>query len=266
MKNLLAAEGGILPRMFPKKKEIPDLKVLLSGRYETYFAAPLTSFKLTSPSSLLKQTTFRPKTVLGRVGLRFDNEKSFIESGYEVGEVLSSPLAFVFNPATTQQVTCAATAAERINSLGKCVKANSTPPAGLITPASRFAEVTRSLFQNGVFLNFRLNVPLPFNKDFTYTMENRGDFFFNHRGNVSVDTRYLDDWTNSLKIPLVGNFSLVPKVEMFLYENKVDEHFFKALQPSIALQYAFDWHRGLPRWKSMLYKKPASNSATESSQ
>jgi len=263
LKNLLAVESGILPRIFPRSKEIPDLKVLLSGRLETNFAPPLTSFKLsTSPPSLLKQTTARPKNVLAKIGLRFDNEKSYIESGYEIGEALGSPLAFVFNPGSAQEVTCSATSAQKATSLGTCVAANSTPPTGFISATSRFREVTRSLFQNGLFLNFRLNVPLPFNDNLTYTMENRGELFFNHRGNVSVDTKFQSDWTQSLTVPLVGNFSLLPKFEMFFYENKVDEHFFYAVQPSISLQYAFDWHRGLPWWKSMIYKKPATRSGT----
>ena len=115
------------------------------------------------------------------------------------------------------------------------------------------------MFQNGLFLNFRLNVPLPLSNSLTYTMENRGEFFFNKRGNVSVDTKFQDDWIHSLTVPLFGNFSLVPKFEVFFYENKVDGHLFYAIQPSLTLQYAFDWHSGLPWWKSMLYKKPATS-------
>src|SRR5207249_12314626 len=77
LKNTLAFEGGLLPRLYSRTKEIPDLKALVSVRLETQFAPPLTSFKLaTSPPVLLKEKTSRTKALLGKYGLRFQNEKS----------------------------------------------------------------------------------------------------------------------------------------------------------------------------------------------
>lgn len=208
-----------------------------------------------------------PQAVSSRIvkqgnGLRFDNDKSYIEAGYEVGGVLGSPLSFTFNPGTPNSVPCAATGAEQKGSLGSCVKSNSTPPSGLIVPTSTFSETTRLLFENGLFLNFKLNVPLPLNNSLTYTMESHGQFLFNHKGDVSVDTKYQEDWTHSLTVPLFGNLSFVPKLEIFFFQNKVDRHFFYAIQPSVALQYSFDWHNGLPWWKSMMYQTPSASSAS----
>jgi hypothetical protein len=262
LNNMFAAESGILPRLYPRTKEIPDLKILLSERLETQLSAPISSFKINStPPTTIQGKIDRTKSLLSKIGLRFDNEKSYIEAGYEIGELFTSPLAFTFNPDSPNAVTCTATGAKKQESLATCVKTNSTPPSGLILPTSSFRETTRSIFENGLFLNFKLSVPLPLNNNLSYVMESHGQYFFNHNGDVSVDTRFQEDWTQSLIVPLFGNLSFVPKFEMFFYENKVERNFFYAIQPSVTLQYGFDWHRGLPWWRSMMYQTPKAGAA-----
>jgi hypothetical protein len=87
-------------------------------------------------------------------------------------------------------------------------------------------------------------------------LENRGEWFRNARHDVSLDTKYSDQLTASLVVPVVGNLSLVPKVDIFFYQNKVDLNFFRSVQTSVGLQYRFDWHAGLSFRKALRYPNP----------
>jgi len=102
-------------------------------------------------------------------------------------------------------------------------------------------------------------VPLPLGVGFAYVIENRGDLFFNRTRalDLPVDTRYLDVWTHSLAVPLLGNLSLVPKREFLFYRNKRDGNSLRSMQTSVGLQYRFEWRRGLPWGQALRYPNPA---------
>jgi hypothetical protein len=263
-KNQMSFESGVLLRLFPHTKEIPGLKELVSARVETQVADPLTNFKLAA-GGVLPFVGDRTQTLLGKYGLRFDNQKSWIEAGYQAGELISSPAQFVFNPSTPFAVTCSATNAKQPPQtpqtpqsqlpLATCVK-NNSKAGGPITASSRVAEVTRNHFVHGLFLNFKMNMPLPGNDKLTYVMENKGQLFFNRGNDVSVETRLVEDWTHSLIVPLFGNLSFVPKVELIAFQNKVDHNFFWTYQPSLTLQYSLDWHNGLSWRRALQYQNP----------
>lgn len=264
LKNQMSFEGGVRPRLYPRTKEIPALKGLISLRLETQFSDPLTNFKLDA-GGVLPFVGDRTETLLGKYGLRLDNQKSYIEAGYQAGGLISSPVQFVFNSGTATEVTCSATNASQPPPtvqtpqsqlpLPTCVK-NNSGSGGLITASSNVVEITRNHFVHGLFLNFKMNMPLPGHDKLTYVMENKGQLFFNRGNDVSVETRLYEDWTHSLVVPLFGNFSFVPKVEIFAFQNKVDGHFFWTYQPTLSLQYSLDWHTGLGWKRALQYQNP----------
>ena len=252
LKNQMSFEGGVRPRFYPRTKEIPALKGLIALRLETQFSDPLTNFKLDA-GGVLPFVGDRTETLLGKYGLRLDNQKSYIEAGYQAGGLISSPVQFVFNPGTTTEVTCSATNASQ--PLPTCVK-NNSGSGGPITASSQVVEVTRNHFVHGLFLTFKMNMPLPGHDKLTYVMESKGQLFFNRGNDVSVETRLYEDWTHSLVVPLFGNFSFVPKVEIIAFQNKVDGHFFWTYQPTLSLQYSLDWHTGLGWKRALQYQNP----------
>jgi hypothetical protein len=251
-KNLLAFEGGFLPHLFPRRKELPGLRGLLSVRAETQLIPPLVSFRLnTTPSIPLRRPTERTESVLLKTGLRWQNQQSWIETGFETGWTLNNPVGYIFQPGG---IVCP----NGFPTIGSCVTANSGP-GGPITLSSNFHPVPdRTRLRRGLFLNFSMSVPLPGLKNLTYVTENTGDVFFSDLENdTPTDTKWQDDWSHSLKIPLVGNLSLVPKVEFFFYENKILNHYFQSLHSTIGLQYTFEKHSGVGWHDALLYKNAA---------
>ncbi len=263
LKNQAFFESGFLPHLFPPGKVTPALKGLASFRMETQVASPLVSFSLaTLPATSIMNSTPRFNSLISKFGFRYDSVRSWIEGGYLLQYDLGAPLAFVFNPGTPQQVTCYATTAE--NSVSSCVKAYSKSPGALILPTSTFNELTREHFGQGLFFNFHMHMPLPFHNDLAFEMDNQGRFMFNRSGDFPVDTKFLDDWSQALIVPLVGNLYFVPRVEFFFYQNKVDNNLFRSIQPTFSLQYNFDWHSGLPWGKAIWYRPPSAASQPKS--
>ena len=248
--NMWVGEVGLNPRVFPSQKQARGWKGLLSARVETQLVKPVATFSLAG-ASILRGPTGRWLNLVGKGGIRFQGDKSWFETGYEIGEMIDTPVAYLFNPGG---VYCRATDARKQDSLAACVQQHSS--AGLITASSSFVPVTSSRPLQGAFLNFRLSFPLPLQKDLALVLENRGEWFRNTPRDVSLDTKYSDQFTASVVIPAVGNLSLVPKVDVFFYENKVDRNLFRSIQTSVGLQYRFDWHAGLTFRKALRYPNP----------
>jgi hypothetical protein len=262
--DLFAAEAGARPRLWPSHRQTPTFQGLISARFETQLLDPFTKFSLnTTPGSTLTGTTSRTKSLLGKFGLRFQDDKSWVESGFEVGERFGSPLAYIFNPGLPDQKRCELRAGNSPTSFLGCIQAGSTPTLsgpGPITSSSKFQPAVEDKLQDGLFLNFHLNIPLPIplGSSFAYSMDNRGEIFFNRSTDLSIDTKFTDLWSHSLIIPVFGNFALVPKADFLFFQNKVDNHFFRSISTSLALQYRFDWHRGLEWRNALLYPTPAA--------
>ncbi len=250
--NLLAGEFGVNARVWPMRKQVPDLKAILSLRIETQVARPITGFKLAAGDTL-RGPTDRTRDVLGHLGWRYRNSQSWLEAGYQLGRRYA-PVAYFFNGDPQQQ--CDLREAQRGKAFADCVRGDPR-----ITADSKFQAVINPRFLHGAFLNFRIRLPLPVGVGPAYVMENRGDLFFNRNRaiDLAVDTRYLDLWTHSLVVPLLGNLSLVPKLEFFFYRNKRDGNSLRAMQTSLGLQYRFEWRRGLAWNKALRYPNPPPN-------
>jgi 2',3'-cyclic-nucleotide 2'-phosphodiesterase (5'-nucleotidase family) len=279
--NSLATELGLTTRIYPwRRRQVSNLKILTSLRMETQAAPPLTGFSL-GGGKKLTDAIDRSERFYGKIGLRYDDAKSWVEAGYEPGLNFNTPVAYVFNPGSGNQ-TCNAIAGQVFvppgapkptpqapdenTSLADCVSywASTIDPSTnnpFITSTTKFRPITADRREHGFFLNFKASIPLPFNsfgKPAFYVMTGKSDWFLSRHDDVSLDTKYLIDWSHSLVVPLFGNLSIVPKFEVFYYENKVEGNTFRDMQSSVTFQYAFDWHRGLNLWKVLKYPNPSA--------
>jgi hypothetical protein len=244
--NLLAVETGLNPRLWPAVKRALEVKGILAFRAQTQVADPVTVFR--TAGGAVRSTTNKTQYVSGRVGARYQSQQSWIEAGYQRGLVFGAPLRYVFNRGTPAERGCDARAVGTLR-LAACAAQVVAPDGGRVS----FHAETRALDQNGLFLNFRLQAPLPLGTGRSVVVENRGDFYFARRNDGPIDTRYFDSLGGYLLVPLVGNLSLVPKIEFWFYRNKVASYGFTSRQVSMGFQYRFDWRPGLPWGKSLKF-------------
>jgi hypothetical protein len=246
-RNMLAFEGGVTPRIWPSLREDVRLMSLASLRWSTQLVQPFTD--LTVGGTRIRRPTDKTGDLLGKAGFRIENQRSWIETGYQFGARLHTPGGYAFNPESADPIVCRFGAVGRDEtgrdlSLRGCIDQHTSA----IHVDSGFEVLPINKFEHGMFLNLSLNVPLPFRSGLTYTMENRGDIFFNRGGNrdLPVDTRLLDRWSHSLSIPLAGNLSIVPRLEYLYFQNKVNRSSVSAWQQMITLEYRFRWRSGIP--------------------
>jgi hypothetical protein len=294
--NALGIETGAVVRLFPALKQASDLKLLVSERLDTQLSSPLLSLTLNDPQfSTYLRNLNRTYRALTKVGFRLENTNSWIEAGFEGGENFGLPYQYKFG----NQV-CQAGAGEDLHnaiyaspplptnpayypgdqSLLDCVSyySYSAPPSAVplgapylppLTKATIFAYSPLTIYDTnrselGAFVNFSLNVPLPFTTKMSYLVENKGDLFANGRNNLATDIHYFDQFSNSLIIAARGNLSIKPEFDLFLYDAKVTGYKMHTYQTMLNLSYAFDWHSGLPVGKTMLYTNPAPKTSTGS--
>jgi hypothetical protein len=281
--NSLGIEAGFLARILPvHRKEVWDIKVLVSERLDTQLRSPLISLPLndvqTSTYLRALNHTYR---LLTKNGFRLDDERSWVEAGIEYGEDYRLPKSYQFgnqmcpggageNPANAvylspKPVTPSVPAYPAGDqSLLDCVAYYSdaalfTSPT--ITDASPLSVMKTNRAQRGIFLNFSFNIPLPVTTKVSYLLENKGDLFANLRNDLPTDTRYFDELSNSLLIAAFGNFSVKPEVDFYTYKARVTGYEIHTWQTMVSLSYSFDWRRGLsPR--ALLYANPAPKTST----
>jgi hypothetical protein len=281
--NLMAGETGIMWRLKPwNEKRNGSLYLLSSARAESQFGRPVANLNIYAPPLItvppsgplsngftLTEKTNRSEGLYGKVGLRYEDPKSWVEVGYQPGLVFNSPVGYSFS--TGQQcyayVPQAADGPTPIQqSLYNCMNSQSVNPppttgTSLINSATSFTSIKQTLYQPGFFLNFHGAVPLPvrvFRNNDWLIVDNHANYYMRHEGDVTLETRYFVDWSASLVIPLVGNLSASPKIEWFWFQNKVDQHAFTGYQATFNFAYWFQWHRGLGA-RSLLYAYPQPN-------
>ena len=257
--NTLSFEGGLLPYIHPRFRQPADLKLLLSARVDTQLDSPPEVIALPDMMSLNGKLN-HSFTLLGKFGVRLEDERSWLETGLELGKRLRTPEAIRFN---TGQI-CPLNAGDKTvpGSFAYCVN-TLVPP---IPDGATFSAQTTTRPAQGIFLNFSLNIPLPWQKPFSkpvaFLIENKGDLFFNRAHDLNTDTRYFDKWANSLVIPVLGNFSLKPEVDVFFFENKIGGVSYHSVQTMVTFGYQFAWHQGLPWWKTLQYANPSPTTSS----
>ncbi len=242
-KNSVALESGITWHLVPPhQKSMTGIRLLTSGRFETELASPFVQFQ--ASDGFVARTLPRRNSIFGKAGLRYDGRQSWIEAGMQSGPFTQ------ISSLTFGGLTCDP------GSIANCVV-----PPGVTLPAvseleSRsFSVATKRRNQSGVFLNARIHLPLLLNR-FDYVIDNSGALYFNRAGDSSADTRYLEVMTHSLTIPVAGNLSIAPRVDLFFFENKIAGWHIHGYQTSISAQYRFDWHTGLRLKTALKYPNP----------
>ena len=266
--NMIGFESGLNWRITPDGRRVPAVKLLVSARAETNPARPLASFSL-KPGGTLVRPIDRQTRFPAKIGTRIENKVSWLEFGYQISRNLNSPMGYEFLDPVTRAVlaTCGATAARQKSALAACIS-NVSDPSKTATPVTTTSDVTaltQDRWQQGIFLNFKLQVPLLRKDPYSvqYVMENTGNLYFHYfnQTDYSLDTHYLDTWTHSLAVKLVGNLSFAPKLQYLFYENMVDKLRMHSIATSVSLQYNFAWHSGMG-WKNALsYADPTLKSS-----
>jgi hypothetical protein len=103
----------------------------------------------------------------------------------------------------------------------------------------------RDHFQDGLYLNFRIDMPVPFSPKYEFVVESRGDFYLNSHRDSEIDTRFQEDIRASFIVPLYGHLSFAPSFELQLLENKIKYALYRSTTSMVSLTYAFDWRSGL---------------------
>jgi hypothetical protein len=177
---------------------------------------------------------------------------TYLEFGYEGGPQLNGTSAF---DAETNTTTAPGGPCDIYGNIAECILGQINGlktlfPSGQTPPIVVSAIPGRGYFQQGFYLNFRVDMPLPFAPKYEFVVENRGDFFLNTHRDSEIDTRLSLDLKTSLIVPLYGHLSLSPSFELQLFENKVNYSLYRSTTSYVSLTYAFDWRTGL-KWREV---------------
>jgi len=288
--NLLAGEGGLLLRLWPWTKRFQRRwDLLLSGRIDSQVLSPRED--LTLATGTLPGTFQRAVDGYGKAGFRYTDERSWLEVGAMKGTSFVNPYEVVFQsgsstvtvplnpgcqncglpyPKNTPAPTASSSFLDWVSYLSSPPDQNGT---GFLTTSSKFvAHYTRRPL-TGLFLNFSYNVPLPIPKVTDWTgakpvallLENTGRFWLNNRGDLATQTRLFDKLAASLVVPVVGNLSLKPEVDVIYYQNKVKEYPFHSFNIMGTLSYTFARRSGQPWSRVWRYASPAPSTSVPAS-
>jgi hypothetical protein len=262
-RNQFAVDGGPyfhlpLLHVLRRSKNLPQLSLVPSAHFETQVGNPITNVNLSSPPLSSPSTlTFkqgRTDLLLGRLGIRFQNRKSYVEGGFEGGKTLNAIQQFnVLTAPGGPVVMCALVASV---SLTKCLNNfNKNNPLTPVTAASTVSVVRRPQDRYGAYWTMGTTVPI--NPTISYNFQQSSDYFFLSTGDNSADTRFRHQLVHTLKFAVLPNLFFEPTYTLFLYENKLDYHFLVQQQYSIKINYSFDWSNLHGTGQQLRYKKPS---------
>jgi hypothetical protein len=137
----------------------------------------------------------------------------------------------------------------------------SSTGAASATPLTLTPTASISDYKNGgMYLNFNWKLPLWSRRDvnhvdqsFYFLLTNAGDLYFNSHHDTSVQTRFFDTLSPGFSIPIYGQLSLTPLLNITMYENKVSFNHYRAVTPTVALSYTFKWRQGMNFWRAAGY-------------
>lgn len=263
--NIVRGEVGMLSK--PISTHVP-VRILSSWNLLTQFYDPFAQFSLpeycssancpgglpgTPPRTLATFDLMKNYLVMYRIGARIENEKNWLETGYETGENFGIPVKYTFQNPTAAPLVC--TLSNTV-SLAACVNSATT-----LTAQSTLSPTLINQHASGYFFNFHIVLPL-YPAGLQLTADNYGELFVRRPDDLAVNTRFYDDLTIALKFPIWANLSVAPQVELFDYQNKVVANHYTYVTSSIRLDYNFDWHRGERLIRAMRYPSASSSAAS----
>lgn len=257
--NLLQIDFGTY--LHAHERPLPRLQWLVGGHLETQPFQPWSTVTInpvgtiiTSPENLLFNPN-RSRLTLARTGPRWQNRKSFFEVGGEAGANFHAIRQFDIktSPSGTLVTTCPLDAQQTLN---KCVNDyNITNPTTPIDNSFFVQTVNETRSRFGIYWNSTLVVPL--HPRVTIQIDNQGDYLFPGAHDNSTDTRFRHQYTQAVKFYVFPNLEFEPTYKIFLFENKVQNHFLFQQELAIKINLAFDlwnWHE---RRQEVRYQKPS---------
>jgi hypothetical protein len=194
------------------------------------------------------------------MGARLQGRENWFEAGREYGTNIGIPLSYTLHDAGRSQPLSCAIAGNL--SLSQCI---SSDP--LFTTESRIVADVHNQPLSGWFVDFHTAIPL-YQSKLQLSFDSYGEVFDKRSGDTTFDTRYYEDLTAALKVPIWGNLTFAPQVELFLFQSKVVPgqnlltNHYTFVTSSVKLDYSFDWHRGVGLHRALRY--PGGVSATSS--
>jgi hypothetical protein len=263
--NLVRAEVGLLSK--PVSRTIP-LRFLLSENLFTQVTSPLLVLAVpipcTSSGCIPGATTIKAYDlgknyqVTTRVGARLQGRGNWFEAGREYGENIDIPVGYMLQDVGRSQPFSCAIAGNL--SVSQCIASDP-----LFTSASKVLPDLHNQPISGWFLNFHTAVPL-YESKLQLTFDSYGEVFDKRAGDTTFNTRYYENLTSALKVPLWGNLTFAPQVELFLFQSKVVPgqalmtNHYTFVTSSVTLEYNFDWHRGVGLRRALQYPGGVSTS------
>lgn len=265
--NLLRGEAGITSK--PLTPRVP-VRLLVSEDLFTQavtpfqqFTAPLACGDVPCSNGATSLTSFDlPKNflVVTRLGARIQNSQSWFEAGREYGANIGLVRSYSLNDlASPLPRPCDITQGI---SLSDCI-ANDP----LFTNQSKIVPHTQSQGVAGWFANFHVVMPV-WRSNLQLVADSYGEVFDRMPGDTRYNTRFYEDFTVALKVPLWGNLSFAPQVETFYFQNKIlpeavpTEHHYVFVTTAVTLQYGFDWHRGVGLLRALRFPNGVSTTTS----
>jgi hypothetical protein len=250
-------------------------------------------------SGTIPGTLRRPIDVFAKLGLRYSDERSWIEAGYLDGRSLVNPTEIIFN-------TGGAPIAP-VNLIPGCNQCSTKYPsipmplptspfldwvnylsnnlANPLTPASTLYARYTGRPLSGFFLNFSLNTPLPLGKRYpdwaggkpiALLIENSGKWLFDYQDDLATQTKYYDKLAWSIVLPVIGNLSFKPEVDLVYFRNKSlgmpaelpgqqTSFSFHSTTYMGTLSYTFLWRQGQPFKRVWRYASPPPTASVPTS-
>jgi len=270
LNNSLMQDEGFNWRVFPNRKNLSFIRITATTHLETQLLRPNVQLQLVDPQnpqsppapSLPDRIRSIPRTyyLVERIGPRVQTEKSWFEIGVQRGMQFEKPVKYIFSAPGTP---ISSGASCDLSVVGASVQSCITNAAKLAPPmyvAPNWLLTVQGVNRprSGAYINFRLKLPVPrCCNGLGVTFDNQGEWFAPSHSDTVLDTRYFDDLTTTLNVPVWGNFSLTPKVDTYFYRSAAG-YYVRAFSTSVTLKYHFDWHEGVGWWKAMKYPNPAT--------
>jgi len=189
-----------------------------------------------------------------RLGLRTENQLSYLEFGGQLSRDWRVPLQFVFTPSAGTTFPCNA------NDLNNCLSGHITS----ITNSIRVQQINTARSQLAVYVDSTYKLPLHRSRKIYFVLKNKGELYANSGDDTPVLTKYDYTMTSSISVPLFRNLAVEPNVELFWYENKAAFNDLFKRSYTIKLNYTIDWNIGRVRAHDATKSSPYSSSPSGS--
>lgn len=186
----------------------------------------------------------RSKSLAEKAGVRYEKDTdTYWEMGYQYRYDYDTLFLVTLNPGASTETKCNLDAELSLANCAQPVVLNGTPHADY-----------KSFRQTGMYWDGQISFPLQ--DKITYQVDGHGDLF-KDRGQIrsnSALTRFYVVGGTSLKIKLIGNFSLKPRLYWTYYENQVQRNHLNRFATTVQFDYSFTRDSRVKLFDAMGYK------------